>query len=147
SSTNYGIWGGAAGPADLDRLNWSDAYKTIRKCNTFIQEIKDHKTNFTDAWYNKRLDEARFLRAYYYSRLWMHIGGVPIITEVQSRTQDSSELYKARNTFEETFNFLTSELGTVANDGFLATKYNAGDANAGRVTLGASLALKGWLEL
>src|SRR3954469_15475629 len=33
SSTNYGIWGSASGPADLDRLNWSDAYKTIRKCN------------------------------------------------------------------------------------------------------------------
>jgi hypothetical protein len=29
----------------------------------------------------------------------------------------------------------------------LSAKYNGGDADAGRATLGAALALKGWLEL
>jgi len=147
SSTNYDVWGTTVGPADLNKLNWADSYKTIRKCNTFIEEIQAHKTNFSEGWYNKRMDEVRFLRAFYYTGLWMHIGGVPVITNAQNRGQDSSELYKPRNTFEETFNFITSELGTVVNDGFLATKYSPGDANAGRATLGAALALKGWIEL
>jgi hypothetical protein len=71
---------------------------------------------------------------------------VPIITEPQTR-DDSTTLFKARNTYEETFNFLVSSLDTVVNDQYLAVKYNQGDANAGRATLGAALMLKAWLQL
>src|SRR4051812_30954469 len=31
ASTYYVIWGGNAGPADISRFNWSDAYATIRR--------------------------------------------------------------------------------------------------------------------
>ncbi len=146
ASTYYVIWGGDAGTADISRFNWSDAYTTIRKCNLFIQKIAENRKNFSDDWYNKRLDEVRFLRAFYYSNLFLHLGGVPIITEPQTR-DDSTTLFKARNTYEETFNFLVSSLDTVVNDKYLAVKYNQGDANAGRATLGAALMLKGWLQL
>ncbi len=145
ASTNYSIWGSAVGPADLNRHNWPACYATIRKCNTFIQSINEHKQNFSESWFNRRLDEARFLRAYYYSLLWQHIGGVPLITSPQTREGD--DLYKARSTFEETLNFMTSSLDTVVNNGHLAVKYNNGESNAGRATLGAALMLKGWLEL
>lgn len=146
ASTYYVIWGGDAGTADISRFNWTDAYTTIRKCNLFIQKIAANRKNFSDDWYNKRLDEVRFLRAFYYSNLFLHLGGVPIITEPQTR-DDSTTLFKARNTYEETFNFLVSSLDTVVNDKYLAVKYNQGDANAGRATLGAALMLKGWLQL
>jgi hypothetical protein len=147
ASTNYSIWGGTAGPADISRHNWADAYTTIRRCNTFIQEIGMHKENFSEDWYNKRLDEARFLRSFFYTILWQHLGGVPIITEPLTRNGDTAALYRPRNTYEETVNFITSSLDTVVKDGYLQVKYKQGDVNAGRATLGAALMLKGWVEL
>jgi len=147
ASTYYVIWGGNAGPADISRFNWSDAYATIRRCNTFIQAINTNKANFSEDWYNKRLDEARFLRSFYYSILWQHLGGVPLITEPQTRSGDTAALYKPRSTYEETVNFITSSLDTVVKDGYLQVKYKQGDADAGRATLGAALMLKGWVEL
>lgn len=57
------------------------------------------------------------------------------------------ELYRPRNTFEETYDFICKELEEIVNNGYLAVKYNNGDSDAGRATLGAALALKGWVEL
>jgi len=57
------------------------------------------------------------------------------------------EMYYPRSTFEETYNFITSELGKIVDNKYLPVKYNGGDPNAGRATLGAALALKGWIEL
>jgi hypothetical protein len=147
ASTNYSIWGGSAGVASIDRFNWGACYTTIRKCNTFIQKATENKTNFSSDWFNKRIDEVRFLRAFYYSILFQNIGGLPIITEPQSRTDAEDVLYKARSTYEETLNFIVASLDTVVNNGYLAVKYNRSDANAGRATLGAALMLKGWLQL
>ncbi len=147
ASTYYVIWGGNAGPADINRFNWPDAYTTIRRCNTFIQQIALHKEVYSTDWYNKRLDEARFLRSFYYTLLWQHLGGVPIITEPLTRNGDTAALYKPRSTYEETVNFITSSLDTVVKDAFLEVKYKQGDADAGRATLGAALMLKGWVEL
>ena len=78
----------------------------------------------------------------------MHIGGLPIITVPLDRSEMSAEeLQVPRSTFEETFNFITGELGDIVNNGSLEVKYSGGNADAGRATLGAALALKGWLEL
>ncbi|HEY5368327.1 MAG TPA: RagB/SusD family nutrient uptake outer membrane protein [Hanamia sp.] len=146
ASTYYGIWGSDTGPADISRFNWTDAYSTIRKCNLFLQKVVLNKQNFSTTWYNKRIDEVRFLRAFYYTNLFLHLGGIPIITVPQTRT-DTTTLFVARSTYAETLSFLTASLDTVVNDGYLPVKYNAGDANAGRATLGAALMLKGWLQL
>lgn len=128
--------------------DWGSAFNKIRKCNTFIQQVNLHASNYTDTYKKKRLNEARFLRAFFYSYLWMHVGGLPIITEPQDRkTSTQDELYKERSTFEDTFKFIDGELDAVVNDGSLAVKYNPGDGDAGRATLGAALALKGWIEL
>jgi len=143
----YGWFGDSAGPAAISRANWRDAYITIRKCNTFIQRVNLYKSNFSSAWYNKRIDEVRFLRAFYYSLLFQRLGGVPIITEPQTRTMDSTALYKPRSTYENTFNFLVATLDTVVKNGFLPAKYSQGNQDAGRATLGSALMLKGWLQL
>jgi len=38
------------------KLAWY--YTKIRKINTFIAKITENKANYSDAWYNKRMDEA-----------------------------------------------------------------------------------------
>lgn len=146
ASTDYVIWSGATGAATISRFNWPDAFTQIRRCNTFIQSITAHKQNFSDTWFNKRMDEARFLRAFHYSDLFLHLGGLPIILAPQSRT-DSAGLYVKRSTYAETLDFLTKTLDTIVNDAYLPVKYNQSDASAGRATLGAALMLKGWLQL
>ena len=147
ATNSYGWFNDDAGPAAISRYNWGDAYTTIRKCNTFIQQVNVYKSNFSSTWFNKRVDEVRFLRAFYYSLLFQRLGGVPLITEPQARTMDSAALYKPRSTYENTFNFLVSTLDTVVKNGFLPAKYAQGNADAGRATLGSALMLKGWLQL
>ena len=131
-----------------DYATWGAGFYKIRKCNLFIQRITENSANFSADYLKRRVDEVRFLRAYLYSELWLHIGGLPILTEVLDRAgEDKAALYKKRSTFEETLNFITSELDAIVTNKALPVKYNNGDANAGRATLGAALALKGWLEL
>jgi hypothetical protein len=143
----YGsVWFGTTGPAQNE--GWATLYTKVRKLNKFIKEITENKANYSDEWYNKRLDEARFLRAYFYSEQFVLLGGLSVVTEPQVRqTMTEDEMYVPRSTFEETFDFLVSELTAIINNGYLAVKYNYGDADAGRATLGAALMLKGWLQL
>ena len=146
AGTDYTVWGGITGSGDL--TNWPAIFTAVRKCNTFMAKVQTYAANFSDAWREKRLDEVRFLRAFFYSELWMHLGGLPIIANVPDRNNgDSSQLYYPRSTFAETVDFITSNLDTVILNAHLATKYNPGDADAGRATLGAALALKGWVQL
>ena len=145
SSTNN-PWGGTHGPSNS--LHWRLFFNIVRKANTFIQKIEENKDNFSTEYYNKRMDEAKFLRAFFYSEFFMLNGGLPIIeVPLDRNTMSEEELYYPRSTFEETFNFITRELGTIVDNGYLAVKYNAGDPNAGRATIGAALAIKGWIEL
>ncbi len=112
-------------------------YNNIRACNLFIQ--KATASALTDSWKKQRLGEARFLRAYYYHLLWTHYGGVPIITEVLNQEM-GDEIFKARNTDQETFKFIADECAAIAAD--LPVQ-----AEVGRATRGAALTLKGWCEL
>jgi starch-binding outer membrane protein, SusD/RagB family len=145
-SDYFGPWGSEVGPA-MD-ANWAQTYKQIRACNTFIVNVKKNSSNFSEEYVAKRLDEARFLRAYFYSELFVLMGGMSIITEPQDRaTMTEEQLYVPRSSFEETFKFIIGQLDTVINNGNLAVKYNHGEADAGRATLGAALALKGWIQL
>jgi hypothetical protein len=147
AATNTAIFGGAAiGIGTINRHNWSALYTAIRKCNTFMQQITAHKSNFSAAWYNKRMDEARFNRAFHYSILFMNWGGVPIILEPQTRA-DTVNLFTKRSTYAETLDFLTKTLDTILNNKYLAIKYNKGNADAGRATLGAALMLKAHVQL
>ena len=53
-------------------------------------------------------------------------------------TEDEMNL--PRSSFEETFNFIITELNTIITNANLEVKYNNGNANAGRATLGAASA-------
>lgn len=115
-------------------------YANIRKCNLFIEKVNENPSHFPDAWRVKRLAEARFLRAFYYHFAWMAYGGVPIVTEVLNRQEQGDSIFKPRNTYQETYQFIDDELAAVAND---LPNIQGG----GRATKGAALALKGWVEL
>lgn len=147
ASTNYGLFGGGAtGVQTISRYSWPALYTSIRKCNTFISQVNAHKDNYSTDWYNKRIDEARFHRAFHYSILFLNWGGVPIILEPQSRA-DTLNLFVPRSTYAETLDFITKTLDTILNNKYLAVKYNKGNPDAGRATLGAALMLKAYLQL
>jgi hypothetical protein len=140
------VWFGTTGPSSY--VGWSTIYTTVRRINTFIAKITENKANYSDEWYNKRMDEARFLRAYFYSEIFMKLGGLVIVTEPQDRlTMNEDEMNLPRSSFEETFDFIINELSSIVTNGYLPVKYNRSDADAGRATLGAALCLKGWIQL
>lgn len=112
----------------------------IRKCNVFIKQVEDHKGNFSADWIRKRVAEARFLRAYFYHQAWMAYGGLPIITVPLDRNTQGDAIFYPRSTSEETFEFITRELGECAAD-------LPNEVGAGHATQGAALTLKGWCEL
>ncbi|QEH42739.1 RagB/SusD family nutrient uptake outer membrane protein [Chitinophaga sp. XS-30] len=113
-------------------------YVNIRKANLFIEKVT--ASALPDDWKALRLAEARFLRAYFYSILWMYHGGVPIITDVLNQNEQGDEVFRPRNTSQETFDFITAECAAIEPALPLT-------AESGRVTRGAVLALKGWCEL
>ncbi|KAA0988695.1 RagB/SusD family nutrient uptake outer membrane protein [Dyadobacter aurulentus] len=146
SSSTDNPWGGTQGPTY--GYTWQNFFVKIRKCNTFMQKLTENKANFSEAYFNKRIDEARFLRAFFYSEFFVQIGGLPIIKEPLDRnTMSPEELLRPRNTFQETFDFIVTELDQISKNEYLAVKYNLSDKEAGRATLGAALAVKGWIEL
>ncbi len=114
-------------------------YTAIRKCNVFIENV--NASNLDEEWKSLRLAEARYLRAYFYSLLWTYHGGVPIITDVLNQNEQGDEIFRARNTSQETFEFMTNELATIDAD-----LPNIPEA-PGRASRGAALTLKGWIEL
>ena len=119
-------------------FEWGSRYANIRKCNVFIEKVT--ASELDDEYKKLRLAEARFLRAYYYHQLWMSYGGVPLITEVLNRAEQGDDIFRARNTFEETLNFITSECTAAYTD-------LPASPESGRASKGAALALKGWCEL
>ncbi len=146
AESNDSPWGGTYGPTNA--YTWESFFVKIRKCNTGIQKLEENRDNFPEEYTNARIDELRFLRAYFYSEFFMQVGGLPILTVPLDRsTMTEEEMLIPRSTFEETFNFITDELGDIVENNYLQIKYNNGDGDAGRATLGAALALKGWLEL
>jgi hypothetical protein len=113
-------------------------YTQIRRCNVFIENVT--ASSLSESWKKQRLGEARFLRAYYYMLLWTFHGGVPVITDVLSQSTQGDAIFRARNTSEETYKFITDECAAAAQD--LPVK-----TDAGRATKGAALTLKAFCEL
>lgn len=119
--------------------NWADLYKTIRNCNIFFENVE--RVNYSESLVDgktvkdRMTGEVTFLRAYLYFSLVTMYGGVPLIENVYSLS-DNFEV--PRNTLEECFHFITTECDKAAS---LLPLQNTG-ANYGRLTKGAALALK-----
>lgn len=118
-------------------LNWGTNYSNIRKCNVFLENTKDLGSfNSQDQEQIKRLrGEVYFLRAHIYQNLLRIFGGVPIITKVYEL---NDETLIARNSFDETLNFIVANCDSAA--GLLPLSFSG--SNVGRATKGAALSLK-----
>jgi len=112
---------------------WRDDYKDIRRACRFLENID--KAYMPDAALKKQyIYEARALRAYYHMELTMFFGGIPIIK--QSLTPNDS--YVARNSEQEVYDFVVSELTECANN--LPPKYTV-NADLKRMSAGVCWAL------
>lgn len=119
--------------------SWSDLYKNIRNCNLFLDNAEQipFSSNVVDGKTEKErmVGEMTFLRAYNYFNLVNLYGGVPLIKNAYTL---SDEYDAPRNTFEECIDFITTECDKAAD--LLPTAHSG--ANDGRATRGAALALK-----
>lgn len=116
------------------------AYQYIRKCNVFLE--KADATPLLAADKVKLKAEVMYLRAFMYFELIKRYGGVPLVAEAYDLGDSVS--FK-RNTFEECINFIAKNL----DDAYAAlpAKYTPTDANFGRATQDACLALRSRLFL
>ncbi|MFY0626835.1 MAG: RagB/SusD family nutrient uptake outer membrane protein [Reichenbachiella sp.] len=108
-------------------------YPTVRKLNEFVERL-DADATLTDEYRSQRIAEARYLRAHAYFNMVKRYGGVPLITEVQQLDDPEEELYPTRNSEEEIYDFVLSELDAIEAD--------LVSAEAGRATKWTALALK-----
>ncbi|MCT1530479.1 RagB/SusD family nutrient uptake outer membrane protein [Sphingobacterium daejeonense] len=113
-------------------------YNNVRKANLFIEKVTE--SELPEDWKKIRLAEARFLRAYYYSKLWMSHGGIPLVLNVLNINEQGDAVFQPRNTAQETFQFIVDECASIAADLPI-------DVEAGRASRGSALTLKGWVEL
>jgi hypothetical protein len=124
---------GAVDDGRFNHFDWSDNYSRIRQANTFLQGLESAEF---DAALKQRMEgEVRFLRAYFYHNLLRMYGGVPLIDKVYAL---NDEFGVARNSFEETLDFIVSEATAAAE--LLPVAH--GGSGVGRATKGAALSLK-----
>ncbi len=116
-----------------DLYRYDRMYGRIRACNIALMNLE--KPAFDDPVMASRLKgEALFLRAYYYHQLVRLFGGVPLIDKPYET--GSADYTVARNTFEESVNFIIKDLDAAA---VLLQGKNTGQ---GRASRDAALAIK-----
>ena len=123
----------------VDESRWKDNYTGIRQANIFLANVDRayldaSKRAMVKTW----KAEARFLRAFYYFDLIKRWGGVPIVGDKVFTLDD--DLNMPRNTFDQCVEYILSELNAVEND--LYSINGLADANIGRATNGAAIALR-----
>ena len=111
-------------------------YSWIRKANYFLSKIAT--SSLSEAKIKSLTAECRFIRAYYYFDLVKKYGGMPIITEVQIFEDNLEELRVGRNSEDEVYEFIASELNTAFDN--LPDSWDANNGN--RATKSVAMALK-----
>jgi hypothetical protein len=114
---------------------WKRAYQGIGYCNTMLKVIEEKSSLLTEDRIRQFKGEALFLRAYYYGRLVLYFGDVPLLIEPAesiaeareiTRTPKDRVIQQIMNDFTEAAELLTDEYSAAA-DKYRATK---GTANA-----------------
>lgn len=123
------------------RDQWRDNYANIRKCNMVIQRAESIPDASADQK-KQMIGQAKFFRAYWYSWLVNFFGGVPIIKEPLDRN-NGQPLDNDRSSYQDCVVFMQKDLEEAA----AALPNNWPDAQLGRATKGAALALKSEIEL
>ena len=121
------------GALDFWTISGPNYYRVITKCNIFFSNIEAAPVE--ESFKNRMIGEMKVLRAFSYFRLVALHGGVPLITEPFSLTDDFK---LTRNSYDECMNFVVTELDDAA--ALLPTSYTG--SNLGRITKGAAMAAK-----
>lgn len=144
---NEGSWNSYDNPDGV----WNRNYTAIRMINVFLStsdsvNLDVYRLNPDPAQqtvYENRLAEikrwkyeVRFLRTFFYFELIKRYGGIPIITDVLSLDDDPS--VQKRNTLTECVQFVLDECDSAATN----LPVTHAEADLGRITKGAALALK-----
>ncbi len=136
---NNGSWGRflSRGWGGSERF-WTWPYQVIRKVNIFLSNINKVPLShdFTEQQRARWKAEARFLRAFYYFRMFSMYGPVPIMDTVI--TPNDNYLNFHRRPVEEVVNYILKECDEAAPD----LEWKSASQDIGRATRAACLALK-----
>jgi hypothetical protein len=120
--------------------DWRNNYSAIRSCLLYLSHINevplDPQFNFSDDTRKIRIGEAKWLMAFNYAELCKEFGGLPLVKTIYDPKAD---FVLPRSTYDETVAYIVSLCDDAA--AALPVK-NAVDADYGRATKGAALALK-----
>jgi starch-binding outer membrane protein, SusD/RagB family len=117
-------------------LDWASIYSNIRYCNNFLGNVE--KIPFAAdelANKDKMIGEVHFLRAFLYHTLVVMYGGVPLVKEAYTLTDDFNI---PRSSYDDCIKFIVEDCDLAAAK--LPTVHSGDDI--GRATKGAALALK-----
>jgi len=111
-------------------------YYNIRSANEILEILEE--ATFDEDIIAQKSAEARWLRAFMYFELVKRYGGVPLITSPQDIDESTEELYVARNSEQDIYDFIATEMDDIVDD--LPSTYTSDDF--GRPTKWAAYALK-----
>jgi hypothetical protein len=134
---NSGAWTPLS--STFSTTEWNNNWVTIRACNLFLSHIDEVPLNpeyqFDAAIRNIRKGECLFLKAFFYSELFKHFGGLPIMDRVVSITDD---MQIPRSTVDETVAYIVD----LCDQSAALLPVTHPDIDFGRATRGAALSLK-----
>ncbi|MEX2592110.1 MAG: RagB/SusD family nutrient uptake outer membrane protein, partial [Anditalea sp.] len=84
---------------------WAEEYDFIRRANIFFEKVAD--SQIEEETLNRMKGEVHFLRAWMYFELIRTFGGVPLITNSFTLSDESFDV--SRNSFEECAQFVLDE--------------------------------------
>ena len=127
----------------LDRFrgDWAFYFGGIKSCNIFLENV-DKNPTLPEATKERMKAEVRFIRAWHHFNLMKWYGDVPILDH--DVTPDEAKTI-ARSPKADVEQFISTELDAAAAILPVNTEY--ADADRGRITKGAALALKARLLL
>ena len=142
-----GVWS----PINTIDAQWSAFYSGIRSTNMFLENANDEileEYKWTGDTYQSRLKkwaiyryEARFLRAFFHFELAKRYGDIPLVTKSLTLEEANNS---TREPFKNVIEWIAQECADIAPD--LPDSYRDNiitpDAETGRITKGAALALK-----
>ena len=121
--------------------DWNDRYDEIFTANNILE--KGGRAQVTDAIRNRYFAEARFFRAYAYSKLVKIYGDVPLV--LKTLNINSPELYMGRTPKKQVIDSIYADLDFAAQ--WLPRRADLPTAQFGRVTKSTALALKARVAL
>lgn len=118
---------------------WKRTYEKVRSALIFIQNVKEIPDQRQTAELVERYkNEARFLIAYYYSRMLEVYGPFPLVTTMTDVGASVDKLQLPRTPYDEIVDYLDEELLELSK--VLPSSYD--DVNIGRPTSGICLAVR-----